>query len=255
MNLFTAFRKEWLESLRSYRLLVIVVVLIIFGLTSPIVAKFTPQILATALPLPPGTDISTLIKPATVADAIQQYTKNLGQFELILAVLFSMGAIAQEKDKGTAAMLIVKPLPRGSFIGAKFLGLAAVFAIGIAIAAIGGYYYTGLLFEFVNVLAWLALNLFLFLYVLVILAITIFCSTLTKSQAAAAGISISIIFAGFVLGVIRNFGTYLPGELITWGKRLLFGATNGSWVALAISIGLIVLPLIAAWLVFKRQEL
>ena len=42
MNLFTAFRKEWLESLRSYRLLIVVVVLIFFGLTSPLQAKLTP---------------------------------------------------------------------------------------------------------------------------------------------------------------------------------------------------------------------
>jgi ABC-2 type transport system permease protein len=255
MNLFTAFRKEWMESLRSYRLLIVIVVLIFFGLTSPLQAKLLPQVLAQALPVPAGADISALIKPATVVDVVTQYVKNMGQFDLILAVLLGMGAVAQEKDKGTAAMMMVKPLPRGSFLGAKFLGLATVFAIAITIAGIGSYYYTGLLFEWMDILPWLLLNVFLFIYVLVILAITLFSSTITNSQAAAAGITVGILALGWIAGVIRGFGKYLPGELNTWGQRLMLGATNASWIALAVSIVLIVVPLLAAWLIFKRQEL
>lgn len=253
MNLFTAFRKEWQESLRSYRLLIVIAVLIFFGLTSPLQAKLLPQVLASALPTGPG--ISLTIPPATVWDAITQYVKNMGQFDLILAVLLGMGAVAQEKDKGTAAMMIVKPLPRGSFLGAKFLGLAAVFAIAIAIAGIGSYYYTGLLFEWMGILPWVMMNAFLFVYVLVILAITLFCSTITNSQAAAGGMAVGIIVIGFIIGVIRNLGRYLPGELNTWSIRVMHGDTTASWTALGITIILIVAPLMAAWLIFKRQEL
>ncbi len=253
MNLFTAFRKEWQESLRSYRLLIVVAVLIFFGLTSPLQAKLIPQVLASALPSGPG--ISLTIPPATVWDAITQYVKNMGQFDLILAVLLGMGVVAQEKDKGTAAMMIVKPLPRGSFLGAKFLGLATVFAIAIAIAGIGSYYYTGLLFEWMEILPWVMLNVFLFVYVLVILAISLFCSTITNSQAAAGGMAVGILIFGFIIGVIRNLGRYLPGELNTWSIRVLHGDTTASWTALGITIVLIVAPLMAAWLIFKRQEL
>src|SRR5512136_759349 len=117
MNLYNAFRKEWMEALRNYRLLIVGVVLIFFGLTSPLVAKIAPQILTVAIP---GTDISKLLPPPTVSDAVTQYVKNMAQFELILALLLGMGMVAQEKDKGTAAMMLVKPMPRGSFLTAKF---------------------------------------------------------------------------------------------------------------------------------------
>jgi ABC-2 type transport system permease protein len=253
MNLFTAFRKEWLEALRSYRLLIVVVVLVVFGLTSPIQAKLLPQVLASALSS--GTDLSAIIPTPTVWSAIEQYIKNMSQFDLILAVFLGMGAIAQEKEKGTAAMMLVKPLSRGSFIGAKFLGLAVVFAIAIVIAGIGGYYYTTLLFEPMAILPWLVVNVFLFVYVLVIIAITILCSTITNSQAAAGGMAVGIIIIGFILGAIRNLGKYLPGELNTWSARLMHGATHSSWIALGISVVLILAPLVAAWLIFKRQEL
>jgi ABC-2 type transport system permease protein len=253
MNLFTAFRKEWMESLRRYRLLIVVVVLIFFGATSPLQAQLLPKVLASAIPSEPG--VSLTIPPATLPNVFDQYVKNMAQFDLILAVLLGMGVVAQEKEKGTAAMMMVKPLPRGSFLGAKFLGLAAVFAIGIAIAGIGSYYYTGLLFEWMPILSWVLLNVFLFVYVLVIISITILSSTITNSQAAAAGIAIGIIAIGWIAGVIRGFGKYLPGELSTWGIRLMNEDTSASWIALAVSIVLILIPLLAAWLIFKRQEL
>ncbi len=253
MNLFNALRKEWMDSLRSYRLLIVVVVLALFGMTSPLVAKVLPQVLASALPQ--GTEISQIIPTPTVWDAVTQYVKNMSQFSVILAVLVTMGVVAQEKDKGTAAMMLVKPLPRGSFLLAKFLALAAVFAIAIIIAGIGSYYYTMLLFEPLNILHWLVLNVFLFIYAMVIVAVTLFCSTITKSQGAAGGISIGIVVAGLIIGVIRNTGRFLPGELNTWSVRLLHGDTTTSWTSLGVSIGLIVAFLAAAWLIFRRQEL
>jgi ABC-2 type transport system permease protein len=253
MSLFIAFRKEWQEALRTYRFLIVIVILVLFGLTSPLIAKIGPQILTTALPQ--GAEIAQLIKPATVADAVTQYVKNMGQFEVILAVLLTMGAVAQEKDKGTAALMLVKPLSRGSFLGAKFLGLAAVFGISIIAAGIGAYYYTMLLFKTMNILYWLVLNAFLFLYALVIVAITLFCSTVTKSQAAAGGMAIGILVVGWIAGAIRGFGKYLPGEINIWGARLMLGDTTASWIALGTALGLIVISLLAAWLVFRQQEL
>jgi ABC-2 type transport system permease protein len=253
MNLFNAFRKEWTESIRSFRFLIVAAVLILFGLTSPLMAKVLPQVLTSYLPQ--GAEISKIIPPPTVWDAVIQYLKNMTQFSVILAVLITMGAVAQEKDKGTAAMMLVKPLSPGSFLGAKFLALSAMFAISIIIAGIGSYYYTMLLFETMNILHWLVLNLFLFVYVMVIVAVTLFCSTITRSQAAAGGMAVGIIAIGLITGVIRNMGKYLPGELNTWGVRLLHGDTSASWIALAVSIGLIIVPLLAAWLIFRRQEL
>ncbi|NOZ73089.1 MAG: hypothetical protein GXP38_14485 [Chloroflexi bacterium] len=45
MSFLTALRKEWLELWRTYRLLVVGVVLLLFGLLSPLLAKYTPEII------------------------------------------------------------------------------------------------------------------------------------------------------------------------------------------------------------------
>jgi ABC-2 type transport system permease protein len=203
----------------------------------------------------PTGGITITAPPPTVADAYSQYIKNMAQDGLFLALLLTMGAIAQEKDKGTAAMMLVKPLPRGAFLGAKFLGLAAMFAAALALAGIASYYYTVLLFEAVDLLHWLVLNLLIFVYILVVVSLTLFCSTVTRSQASAVGISVGLLLVGWLAAGVLRLGRFLPGELLTWGGRLMLGEAETSWIALGISLGLIVLPLLAAWLIFKRQEL
>lgn len=252
MSVFVALRKEFMELSRTYRLLVVVAVLVFFGLISPLSAKFMREILAL---IPGGADIAKVIPPPTVWDAIAQYVKNMPQFGIILALLVTMGAVAGEKDKGTAAMMLVKPITRGAFIAAKFLALALVFALGIILAGLSCYYYTLLLYEAIDLLHWLVLNTFMLLYVLVIIAITLLCSTLTRSSVTAAGIAIgALVFIG-LLGSIPILGKYLPGELIAWGTRLMQGDTSPSWIAFGVSVGIIVVSLGAAWLVFRRQEL
>ena len=253
MNIAVAFRKEWMELVRTYRLLVVVIVLLFFGLTSPLLAKLTPEI-AKLVPSNSGISIQ-VTKTPTVEDAIGQYVKNITQFGILLAILLAMGSVAQEKDKGTAAMMLVKPLSRGGFIAAKFLSLTAMFAVTLAVATVTCYYYTFLLFGTMDIPHWLVINALILLYILVYVAITVLCSTLTRSQVVAGGAAIGALILFGLIGIIPAFAKYLPAELITWGTRLMMGDHTASWGALGVSLGLIVLPLVAAWLIFRKQEL
>ena len=252
MNFLAAIRKELLEQWRTYRLLAVGVVLVVFGLLSPLIAKFTPEIIKL---IPNGEAIAQLIPAPTIMDAVTQYIKNIGQFGVILALLLTMGAVAQEKDKGTAAMMLVKPLPRVTFLVAKFAALALMFTVTIAIAGAACYYYTWLLFGALDAQHWLALNGLMLVYVLVYVALTLFCSVVTKSQAAAGGLALGLLFILGLTGSIPGLGEYLPGQLIAWGGRLMAGKAEAFWPALGVSVGIIVVALMGAKLIFERQEL
>lgn len=161
MSILVALRKELLELVRTYRLLVVVVVLLVWGLASPVLAKLTPQMLAL---IPGGEMYVQLIPLPTIADAVAQYVKNMSQFGVILALLLTMGAVAQEKERGTAALMLSKPLSRGAFLAAKALALGLALAAGTALAGAGAYYYTVLLFGAPSAGGWLALNALLALF-------------------------------------------------------------------------------------------
>ncbi len=250
--MFVALRKELWEQYRSYRLLIVVVVFLAFGLISPLSAKFLPQMMRL---LPNGEEIAGLIPAPTTADAVAQYLKNISQFGVILALLMGMGAVAREKERGTAALVLVKPMPRYAFLGAKFAALGVTFAVGVAVAGVASYYYTLILFEALDISRWLALNGLVLLFVLVYVALTLLCSTVSRSQVLAGGLAFLLLLLLLGVGTIPRVGDVLPGRLLTWGAALVAGDGEAAWPALGVSGGIIIAALAGAWAILSRQEL
>jgi ABC-2 type transport system permease protein len=252
MNFTTVFRKELLEQWRTYRMLIVAAVFTVFGLVSPLFAKFTPEMLKAI----PGVPVELLaaIPAPTVADAVAQYVKNMNQFGILLALLVAMGMVVQEKERGTAAFFLTRPVSRETFILAKFAALALIFTASLALAAIGCWYYTLILFE---PLAWgpfLALNGLMLAAFLVYMAMAVLASTLARTNGMAVGLAVAALFLLGGLGALPSIGEYFPGRLFSWGTSLMLGGNASAWPAFGISLGIIAGALLAACLVFRRQE-
>ncbi len=252
MSFLVALRKELLEQTRTYRLLVVAVVLVVMGLGSPLLAKLTPQILEL---VPGGEAYAFLVPPPTIADAVGQYVKNMSQFGVILAILLTMGAVAQEKERGTAALVLSKPLPRGPFLGAKAAAQGLSFAASTALAGAGAYYYTTLLFGAPSAAGWLVMNALMAVFFGVYVAVTLLCSVLSRSQAMAGGLAVGALVILGGLGSLPTIGDYLPNRLLTWGANLALNMEGAFWPALAISVAIIALSLLVGWAILRRQEL
>lgn len=252
MIFFIALRKEIFELIRTYRLLVSAVLLIFFGLISPLLARYMRDLMAL---IPDVGDLSSIIPPPTIMDAVIQYVKYMTQFGLLLALFFGMGSVAHEKETGTAGMILVKPIPRSVFILAKFIALSLLFLVSLSLAGLGCYYYTYLLFDALDLVGWLLLNGLLVLQLLVYTAITLLCSTLMRTQIAAGGTAVGTLIIMSIFSAIPGWNKYFPGELSNWGTRLLNGEAQASWIALIVSIAIISASLSIAIISFKRQEL
>jgi ABC-2 type transport system permease protein len=253
MNFITVFRKEMTEQWRTYRFLIMAAVLAAFGLASPLLAKFTPEMMK-AIPGVPPELLAAIPKP-TVADAIAQYVKNMSQFGIILALLMTMGIVVQEKERGTAAFFLTRPVSRETFLLAKFAALAVAFIASLSLAAIGCWYYTLVLFE---PLAWgpfLALNGLMLVVFLVYVALALLASTIARSNGMAAGLAFMALVLIGLIGGLPTIGDYFPGRLFSWGMTLLLGGKDSAWPALWISLGIIAVALLAAGLIFRRQEI
>jgi ABC-2 type transport system permease protein len=252
MKFITAFRKEWLELVRTKRLLISMVVLVLFGLTSPLLAKMIPQIMTL---VPGGEQFVGIIPEPTINDAVAQYVKNITQFGILLALLFGMGSMANEKDKGTAAMVLSKPMPRFSFLVAKLAAYAGLFTLSIVVAGAGCYYYTYILFGKLEMLPFLELNGRILVYLLVYVSLTVLFSTMTKTQYIAIGAGFGVLILFGIISAIPGWGIYTPDLLVTNAGMIGVGLVPESWIGLWVSIGLIVFSTLAAWLIFRRQEI
>lgn len=249
---WVALRKEWLEQWRAYRLLVVGVVFVVFGLLSPLLAKYTPDLIRL---LPNGDALAALLPPVTAMDAVIQYLKNISQFGVLLAVLLTMGTVVQEKDKGIAALMLVKPLPRWAFLAAKFKALSLTFMLSLLLAGAACYYYTWLMFDALNLWGWLALNALLLLFILVHVATTLLCSVAGRSQAVAGGLAFGLMILLMLGGTVPVVGQYLPGQLIAWAGGMMAGDAASFWPAVGVSVGIMAISFLGAWRIFQRQEL
>src|SRR5262245_21834866 len=112
MNGFGVFlRKELREAVRSNRLLVVGVIFILLGILSPLGAKYTPDLLKSL-----GNGVQIILPAPTVNDAIAQFLKNVGGNGVFIAILLALGVVAREKERGTTAFVLTKPLPRQAFL-------------------------------------------------------------------------------------------------------------------------------------------
>jgi ABC-2 type transport system permease protein len=245
-------RKELLEQWRTMRLPLVATVFLLVGLSSPLLARFTPEILRAV-----GGDQFQIVLPTpTAADAYDQLAKNLGQFGAIVAVLLAMGSVATEKERGTAALILTKPASRSAFLLAKVVAIGTTLGISTAIAAAGAWFYTLILFEPLPLGGFVAALVLQWLALVAYAAITFLGSTLTRSALAAAGLGVAAFIVLGILGIVPAIGPYLPTGLGAPARAMALGQPGvdalGPTVATVILIvGLVVL----AWLAFRREEL
>ena len=245
-------RKELLEQWRTLRLPVVATIFLLVGLSSPLLARFTPEILKAVA----GDQFTISLPTPTAADAVDQLAKNVGQFGGLIAVLLAMGAVATEKERGTAALLLTKPVSRGAFLVAKLVAIGLTLAVSVAIATAGAWFYTLVLFEPLPLLGVAAGAALQWLMLMAWAAITFVGSTLTRSSLAAAGLGIVAFIVVGILGVVPNVGRFLPTGLGGPGRALALGIPGPD--PLVPTLGTIVLigaAGLTAWLAFRRQEL
>lgn len=252
MIFLAVLRKELVEQWRTRRLVVVAAVLLFFGFLSPLSAKLLPDLLKG---LGDTGGVTIEIPPPTVQDALLQYVKNLSQFGVLLAVLLAMGAVAREKERGTAAMILSKPVSRADFLLGKFVALTLVFGLCQILAALACYYYTVVLFEGTGQARFVEMNLLLGLFIEFYLAVTLLGSTVARSQVAAGGLGLGAVFVVAILGALPRIGNYMPTALLEWARVLMAGAGEPAWGAVVVSLGGTIVCLGTALMVFERQEL
>jgi ABC-2 type transport system permease protein len=246
--------KELREAVRSNRFLVIGAVFLLLGIISPLAAKYTPELLQALGTSQAG--VSITVPTPTVADAIAQYLKNVAGTGILVALLIPMGIVAREKERGTAAFVLTKPLSRGAFLAAKLVALLAVLSFGVLVAAVAMYIYTAVLFQPVDAGGFIACTLLMLLSLLVYALFTFLGSTLASSQLAAVGFGLVAWVAISLLGVLPQLSQFTPAGLLEPATDLATGksATHLA-VSMITSLAICLLIIAITWLAFRRQEL
>jgi ABC-2 type transport system permease protein len=244
-------RKEVTEQWRTRRLPVVAVIFLLFGLASPVLAKYTPDIVKLA-----ASSIDIHMPTPTIKDAVAQLIKNLSEIGVLTAILLAMGSVAGEKESGTAAFVLVKPVNRFAFLTAKFSGIAMTMAVAVLVCGLAAYLYTDLLFAPLNVLGFGSACFVILLGLLEIAAVTFLGSTLVRSSIPAAGIGIVALVVAGIVASLPNVGHFTPLGLNELASDLALQQTATGWnLPVIVNAGFVLVALAASWLVFRHQEI
>lgn len=246
-------KKELFEYSKTYKLLIMLMVFAIFGITNPFVAKLTPKILESFM-----TDgiIITLPEP-TAYDAWTQFFKNATQMGLIVMVILYSGVLSSELSKGTLINLLTKGLSRTVVILSKFTGMVLVWTASIALCFGLTYGYTVYLFPVEGTSNLLFSVFCLWLFGLFLLTVLLLSAVLTKSSYGCMLITAVVVAACFILDIIPSVHRYNPVSLATDNMGLIMDSVEASSLFSAVLItcllSFIFVPLSAA--IFRRKQI
>ncbi len=253
MRAYLAFtKKEFIEAVRTYRLLILAAVFLLFGMMNPITAKITPRLLESLMP--EGVQI-TITEP-TAMDSWAQFFKNVPQMGLFVVVILFSGILANEFSRGTLVNMLSKGLPRRVVILSKFSMSAVLWTGAYAMcagvtAAYTEYFWTG------DRVPGVLLAVFgLWLFGILLLSSLMLGGVLFKngygSLLSTGGFVVVLFLADFVPGV-RDFN---PVTLASGSMALLSGKLEAAgflWPAAAGSL-MTVAFLLAAVAAFNRKQ-
>lgn len=246
---FTAFFHkeigEWLRNRRALIVGVIAVALALIGSLVPIIAA------ASGGGTEPG---APALSRDPTANVLLSWS---GTTVPIVVILSTMMLMSAERERGTLAWSLTKPLSRRSLLLAKWLaGTLAYGLVGIALPLIVQSIAVTLAYGAPPALDTVALFGVLYLTVPAFyVALTVGFGTLTHSTAGVAGLS---FFVAFIPGVIASFvpalAAVLPTGVGNWSLAVVSGRPAPAGIPIAWAASLVVIGVIASF-AFERQDL
>ncbi|MCL2085007.1 MAG: ABC transporter permease [Oscillospiraceae bacterium] len=252
--MFIAFcKKEAVESLRTYRLIIMLAAFAMFGIISPLTAKLMPDIIRMS-----GVEgiIIELPEPGAL-DAWTQFYSNISQMGVLTLAIVFCGITANEFSRGTLVNILTKGVRRRTVIHAKFTAAAAVWTLCYGVSLAAAYAYTAYYWD-TGELPYTALAFVspwvygLFLIALLILG-GILLPNVYGSLAAFAG----AVLIMSLLNIAPGIQKYNPISLSGGGVMLLSGQKPpGDFVpALIVCASLTIAAVTGAGALFNRRQL
>ena len=245
-GLWALLRKEFLEQRRSRKFLALAGLFLVIGILPPTIAFIVFEV----------TD-----EPRTAADAQDALTFFIGIVGFVLgpllAIMVMMGSLAVERDSGTAAMTLHKPVTRLAFVTAKLVGFALTILLAMVLSATVFFLLTLLVFGDGGVVRFAGAVAVTTGYLIFLGSIAFFWSALLRSSIGAGGFALFTWVALGILLAVPKADRYLPVSTPNWAQNLVWNeeGSGNLWPAFLVAMGCMALLSVGAWAVFRRKEL
>ncbi len=174
----------------------------------------------------------------------------LGTQFIALAVIFAtMSLLLAERDSGTLAWTISKPVSRTSVLASKWLTATLVlWVVAVIIPLTVTTALVTVLYGLPDLATVIALGLTLVTVPAFFVAVALAAATVVPSQAAVGAIGIAVLAAPLIVGgVVPVLAPFFPGSIFDWSVAISTGGPASLVTPVAWLVGLVVLLVLARW--------
>ena len=225
MRTFIAFlKKEILETIRTGKLFIVLIISCLFGIMSPAIAKLTPWMMKT---LSDSLEESGLQVKEVVVDALTSWTqfyKNIPMALLVFVLVFA-GILAGEYQKGTLVLSVSKGASRTAVLAAKTVTLLGVWTLGFTVCYGITIFYTEFYWDNSIVQSCLFGAVCYWLFGANVLAFLVLVSTIAETVSMVLLGTAAYVGAQFLLMLFPKVERFLPIKL-TEGMTLAAGGSH-----------------------------
>lgn len=253
MRGFIAFsKKEITENIRNYRLLIMLAIFLIFGLMSPLLAKFTPQLMEALMP-----NLAEAFENPTALDSWTQFYKNVSSLGLSLTIILFSSCLSGEYAKGTLTIMLTKGLSRPAVVLSKFSAAAVILTVSYWLSFGVTYGYTAYFWPgtslphvfFAAFALWIAGILYLCILMLG-------CVLFQQAFTSILFLLVITVIMGLLEHIEQTAG-FSPVILVSKNIDLLSGAVTVSYfiIPLIVSVFMSAALLMMSIVVFNKKQL
>lgn len=254
MNYYISFlKKEIRESVRTYKLIIMLVAFIFIGIMSPMLAKLTPELLKSLQ----SDSMQIVIHDTTAIDSWTQFFKNLNQIGFLALLIIFSDSLPKEIQSGTLINVITKGVSRKSIIWGKMSVAWLLWTISYIPGALVAWGYTeyywgndGMKHLFLGLLGSWAFGILL-------LTLLILGEVIGKTLYGGLLVAGGCVVVMFILNIIPDLEKYNPLFLTTANVTLMQGGYQPEdYVkAFIVSAVIMVAAIISSVCVFDKSNL
>ncbi|SOC43470.1 ABC transporter permease [Salinicoccus kekensis] len=248
------FKKEAVESVRSFKLFALIIVFMIIGVVSPLTALLMPDILEAVME---DSGIAFELPPVSAFDSYSQFFSNANQMGLVVLVIIFGSILTHEFSRNTLVNLITKGLKKYNIILVKTVFAALAWTLAFVISALITYLYTIYYWGDAvhNLFAAFGLT---WLFGVFLITLIMAASAVFKSSFPGVLITVlAVVIIMMIAGIHPDIAEFLPQYLIGSNMALLHGELEigdmmPSIIATVISS---ILMIVLSILIFNKTEM
>lgn len=249
-------KKEWMEQLRTNKLMIVMIVSVLMGIMAPAVAKLTPFIFETMADSLAEQGIAGIeLGEVTALTSWQQFYKNISMLVIVFVIMYS-GSYVTEYQRGTLINIVTKGMPRTKILVSKFFVQLVVWTLAYVANFATTYIYTAYYWDNSVVKHCIFAGLLVYVFGVWIIGIMTLGSCLGSTNMWVLLITGGVVALCYMLSIAPDIAEYMPTKLLG-AVELLDGAVEPETYGKSIIVVVVsfAMAIVGAINCFKKKRL